>query len=111
VSGFGRGQEPVRLERGLRPAIRRAIRVLSGEAVEDRVLTGLIRKLDKDRSTFELRDIEDPGFTTQEFSYELGFEEEIFDACQGDKRVRIIGVKEPSEKHFSVIAIRQLDLR
>jgi hypothetical protein len=111
VSSASRGQQPVRLERGLRPAIRTAIRVLSGETVEDRVLTGLIRKLDKDRSTFELREIEDPGFTTQEFSYELGFEEEIFDAFQGDKRVRVIGVKEPSEKQFSVIAISQLDAR
>jgi hypothetical protein len=109
VGDLVRGQQAVRLERGLRPAIRRAIRVLSGESTEDRVLTGLIRELDKDRSTFELREIEDPGFTTQKYSYEPALEEEIFDACQGDKRVRVIGVKEPSEKQFSVIAIRQLE--
>ena len=109
VGDPGVGQQPVRLERGLRPSIRRAIRVLSGESTEDRVLTGLIRELDKDRSTFELREIEDPGFTTQKFAYEPAFEEEIFDACQGDKRVRVIGVKDPSEEQFSVIAIRQLE--
>ncbi len=86
-----------------------AIRRLSGEAVEDRVLTGLIREFDKDRSTFELREIEEPGFSTHRFAYEPAFEEEILDACQNDQRVRVIAVKEPSEKQFSVVAIRQLD--
>jgi hypothetical protein len=83
--------------------------VLSGEAVEDCVLTGWIRELDKDASPFELREVEESGFTTQKFSDEPRFEEEIFDACQGDQRVRVIGVREPSERPFTGIAIRQLE--
>ena len=103
------GQRPVRLERGLRATLKRALRRLSGEQIEYRDLTGLIREFDKDRSTFELRDIEEDGRTTHRFGYESAFEEDIIEACQADKRVRIIAFKEPSEKQFYVVAIIDLD--
>jgi hypothetical protein len=109
VAGITKPHQPVKLRRGDRAIIKRRIRELSREAPEDCVLIGLIREFDKDASTFELREIENSGLTSQTFSYELEFEEEIFDACERNIRVRVIGVRETRDEKYAVVAISQLD--
>jgi len=60
-------------------------------------LEGRIRELDKDRRSFELREI--PGATqAQRFAFDENLQEDVFEAFREDLRVRVSGRKSPVKR-------------
>jgi len=86
---FGARVSPLLLERKARQRVNAAIRTqaLEPQPVD---LEGRIRELDKDRLSFELREIGGtPGI--QRFVFDEELLEDVFQALQDDQRVRVTG--------------------
>jgi hypothetical protein len=85
---------PIVLQRADRQRVNNAIRnrSLEPQLVD---LVGRVRELDKDRLSFELREIEGSEVTTRRCVFDEALLEEVFQAFQGDYRVRIAGQAYP----------------
>ncbi len=98
--------KPLVLDRSARQRINNAIRISSMEPqLVD--LEGRIRELDKDRLSFELREI--AGSTaTQRFVFDEDILEDVFQAFQEDVRVRVAGRTFPVKNVAYALAISRL---
>ena len=81
--------KPVVLERSARQRVNDAIRTRSLEPQLVDVV-GRIRELDKDRLSFELREIE-PSSQMQRFVFDEELLDDVFEAFQNDVRMRVAG--------------------
>lgn len=94
---------PLILERKARQRVNAAIR---SQALEPQLvdLVGRIRELDKDRLSFELREIEGaPG--VQKFVFDEELLEDVFQAFQEDRRVRVAGRTYPVKNLAFALAL------
>ena len=94
---------PLVLERKARQRVNAAIR---SQALEPQLvdLVGRIRELDKDRLSFELREIEGlPG--VQKFVFDEELLEDVFQAFQEDRRVRVAGRTYPVKNLAFALAL------
>lgn len=94
---------PLVLERKARQRVNAAIR---SQALEPQLvdLVGRIRELDKDRLSFELREIEGiPGI--QKFVFDEELLEDVFQAFQENKRVRVAGRTYPVKNLAFALAL------
>ncbi len=73
-------------------------------------LEGRIREIDKDRRSFELREI--PGVAqAQRFGFDEDLEEDIFQAFRDDERVRISGRAFPTRNMAHALAVSKIGPR
>jgi hypothetical protein len=73
-------------------------------------LEGRIREIDKDRRSFELRDI--PGVTqAQRFGFDEHLQEQVFQAFRDDERVRISGRTFPAKNMAHALAVSKIGAR
>jgi len=73
-------------------------------------LEGRIREIDKDRRSFELREI--PGVTqAQRFGFDERLQEDVFQAFRDDERVRISGLTFPAKNMAHALAVSKIGLR
>ncbi len=70
-------------------------------------LIGRIRELDKDRLSFELREIEGSP-QTQRFVFDEKLSDEVFQAFQEDVRVQVAGKTFPIQNHAYALALSRL---
>jgi hypothetical protein len=105
IGELGNARRPVRLNRNTRGLVRRALKEID---FKERFVepTGLIREADKDRFTFELRDIEGP-VGMMKFTFDEEFEDDVSDAFIANYRVKVWGVEEPVRNLFRVVAIQK----
>jgi hypothetical protein len=68
-------------------------------------LEGRIRELDKDRLSFELREIEGSPFMSQRFVFDEELLEDVFQAFQEDSRIRVAGRTFPLQNVAFVLAL------
>ena len=87
---LGPRSSPLVLTRSARQRVNNAIR---SQSLEPQVvdLEGRVRELDKDRLSFELREIAGGDQQTQRFVFDEELLEEVFQAFQEDLRVRVAG--------------------
>lgn len=87
---IGLRARPLVLERSSRRRVNNAIsnRSLEPQPVD---LEGRIRELDKDRLSFELREIDGSGSQSQRFVFDEEILEDVFQAFQDNVRVRVAG--------------------
>lgn len=87
---IGIQSRPVKLDRGARQRVNNAIR---NRSLEPQLidLEGRVRELDKDRLSFELREIDHPATPHQRFVFDEELLEEVFQAFQDDVRIRVAG--------------------
>lgn len=90
---LGTQPKPFTLDREARQRVNTAIRTrqLEPQVVK---LTGRIRELDKDRMSFELREIPEPPFT-QRFVFEEQIRDDVIEAFDSDEIVTVGGVTFP----------------
>jgi hypothetical protein len=95
---------PQVLERSARQRVNTAIR---NRSLESKLvdLEGRIRELDKDRLSFELREIGDGSQSMQRFVFDEGLLEEVFQAFQEDRRVQVAGRTFPVKNLAYALAI------
>jgi hypothetical protein len=95
------------LERSARQRVNNAIRnrSLEPELVD---LKGRVRELDKDRLSFELREIESTGAQTQRFVFDEELLEDVFQAFQDDMRVRVAGRTFPVKNVAYALALSRV---
>ena len=100
---IGSRTKPVVLERSARQRVNDAIRIrsLEPELVD---LEGRIRELDKDRQSFELREIDSPS-QMQRFVFDEELLEDVFQAFQEDVRVRVAGRTFPVKNVVYALAL------
>lgn len=105
VGELGNAREPVRLDRNARTLVKRTLKEIDARErfVE---ATGLIREADKDRFTFELREIRGP-LEAMKFTFDEQFEDDVLDAFSSNYRVKIWGIEEPVRNLFRVVAIQR----
>ncbi len=91
--------KPVTLDRSARQLVNNAIRNLS---LEPQLLNleGRIRELDRDRMSFELREIKGAQ-TSQRFVFDEEIFEDVFQAFEEGTRVKVAGSTFPSVKNLS----------
>ena len=70
-------------------------------------LEGRIRELDKDRRSFELREIPGPN-QTQRFDFDVELAEDVFDPFRGDVRVRVAGRTLPVKNRAQALALSKI---
>jgi hypothetical protein len=89
VGELGNAREPVRLDRNTRTLVKRTLKDIDARErfVEP---TGLIREADKDRFTFELREIRGP-LEAMKFTFGEEFEDDVLEAFNSNSRVKIWG--------------------
>lgn len=97
---------PVILQRASRQRVNAAIRSRSLEP-QPVDLVGRIRELDKDRLSFELREIEGPT-PTQRFVFDEELLEEVFQAFQDDVRVQVVGRTFPVKNLAYALALSKV---
>jgi len=97
-----------KLKPSVRPLIRYARDRISESRPDDVMLVGKIRELDRDRNSFELREIAS-GKPNQRFSYEDAFLEDVLEGIGSENRFRVIGTREGPDDPYSVLAIRRDD--
>ena len=68
-------------------------------------LEGRVRELDKDRLSFELREINDVNAPTRRFVFDEELLEEVFQAFEGNYRVRVAGQSFPGAAAAFVLGI------
>ncbi len=87
---IGARVKPLVLKRSARQRVNNAIRnsSLEPQLVD---LVGRVRQLDKDRLSFDLREIEHADSQTQRFVFDEQLLEDVFQAFQDDVRVRVAG--------------------
>lgn len=100
--------KPLILDRTSRQRINNAIRISSTEPQLVN-LEGRIRELDKDRLSFELREISDAN-ATQRFVFDEVILEEVFQAFQEDVRVRVAGRTFPVKNVAYALAVSRTPL-
>jgi len=101
---IGPRTSPQILERSARQRVNTAIRNLSLEPkLVD--LEGRIRELDKDRLSFELREVGDGNQPMQRFVFDEGLLEDVFQAFQEDRRVQVAGRTFPVKNLAYALAI------
>ncbi len=85
---FGPTAKPVILRQTHRQRVNTAIR---NRSLEPQILDleGRVRELDMDRLSFELREIDSPGVPSQRFVFDEELMEDVFQAAQGGRRVRV----------------------
>ena len=103
---IGPRSKPLVLERSARQRVNNAIRnrSLEPQLVD---LEGRIRELDKDRLSFELREI-DGSTQTQRFVFDEELLEDVFQSFQEDLRVRVAGRTFPVKNVAYALALSRI---
>jgi hypothetical protein len=105
----GSTSRPVVLNRGNRRLVNQALALALPSSQPDSVLEliGRVRELDKDRLTFELRDIEkERKPDRQMFSFEPEFLEDVMEALAEDTRVHVVAIEDANRKYWVVAILK-----
>ena len=97
-----------RLKPSMRPLVKHARERISQTRPHDVILVGKIREMDRDGTSFELREIA-TGEPNQRFCYEDAFLEDVLEGLGSENRYRVIGTREGPDDPYWVLAIRRDD--
>jgi len=92
----------------MRPLVKHARERISQTRPHDVILVGKIREMDRDGTSFELREIA-TGEPNQRFCYEDAFLEDVLEGLGSESRYRVIGTREGPDDPYWVLAIRRDD--
>lgn len=105
---IGPTAKPVILRHAHRQRVNTAIR---NRSLEPQILDleGRVRELDMDRLSFELREINSPGVQSQRFVFDEELMEDVFQAAQGGRRVRVAGRTFPVRNVAYALALSSIN--
>lgn len=111
ISGrwVGRPKTPIKLTRATRKLVADAIKQLPRKEQVRVSLTGRIREMDKDRSTFELREIVGDGPPSRKFVFDEESEDAVNSAWDRNLFVKVEGIQSSANKPARVYYVSPLD--
>ena len=104
----GSSKQVVRLERGSRQLRKSELEKLHADDEEVVTPVGLIREADRDNYTFELREVAGE-IAIMKFTFDEDLAEEVFDAFNGEYKVKVIGIGQVSGSVFEAKIIEKQD--
>lgn len=105
----GRTSDPVSLNQDSRRRVNRSLRRLPPAPKQAVEFTGRIRQLDKDKRSFELREINIPGIDMQRFTFDEELAEDVEDAFHENWLVDVVGTPYPIASVAKLAAITKAD--